>query len=86
VGINELLQSGAVMITNSPGKNPQLIMLKEITDARIDVIDMAGRLIYSRYLKNEKTVALNEKLATGIYSLRLTARNLSGMLHFAVTD
>jgi hypothetical protein len=86
VGLNELLQSGAVMITNSPGKNPQLIMLKEITDARIDVIDMAGRLIYSRYLKNEKTVALNEKLATGIYSLRLTARNLSGMLRFAVTD
>lgn len=86
VGIAELLQSGAVMLANTPGKNPQLIILKEITDARLDVIDMAGRLIYSRYLKNERAVALNEKLATGIYSLRLTGKNLSGMLRFAVME
>ncbi|MBL7929071.1 MAG: T9SS type A sorting domain-containing protein [Bacteroidia bacterium] len=86
LGINELLHSGAVMLANSPGKNPQLIFLKELTDARMEVIDMAGRLIYSRQLKNERTVGLNEQLATGIYSLRLTTRNQSGMLRFAVTE
>lgn len=84
VGINELLQNGAVALANSPGNNPQLILLKEMTDVRMEVMDMTGRLLYSRSIKNEKQIELNEQLATGIYSVRLTGKNLNGILRFAV--
>jgi hypothetical protein len=85
VGISEMMQNGAAMLLHSPGNNPQLMMLKEFQDARLEVFDMAGRTMYSRSLRNERIIDLNNRLSNGVYTLRLTGKNLNLLMRFAIT-
>lgn len=50
------------------------------TDSTIGIFDMAGKQVYSNSYKGKQTVAVDVKLASGIYFLRVnTADNKSSM-------
>jgi len=85
VGINELKEDGIIIYPNPTRSELNIQTVNKLID-RIEIIDISGKILFSKKVNNQQFYQIDLALANGFYTLRISNKSQSVNKQFFVQN